>query len=34
MFMAFHSTDRRKPWLIAAAVSLVLLGLSLALGLR
>ena len=26
MFMAFHSTSRRKPYLIAAAVSLVLLG--------
>ncbi len=26
MFMAFHSTARRRPFLIAAAVSLLLLG--------
>ena len=26
MFMAFHSTARRKPFLIAAAASLLLLG--------
>jgi hypothetical protein len=26
MFMAFHTTPRHKPVLIAAAVSLVLLG--------
>ena len=26
MFMAFHSTSGRQPYLIAAAVSLLLLG--------
>jgi hypothetical protein len=26
MFMAFHSTAQRKPMLIAAALSLILLG--------
>jgi len=26
MFMAFHSTAERKPFLIAAALSLLLLG--------
>ena len=31
MFMAFHSTARRKPLLIAAALSLLLLGIGLAL---
>jgi hypothetical protein len=31
MFMAFHSTPRRKPILIAAALSLLLLGIGLAL---
>jgi hypothetical protein len=31
MFMAFHSTPRRKPILVAAAMSLLLLGIGLAL---
>lgn len=31
MFMAFHSTAQRKPLLIAAALSLLLLGIGLGL---
>ena len=31
MFMAFHSSDRRKPVLIAAFLSLLLLGIGMAL---
>jgi hypothetical protein len=31
MFMAFHSTAQRKPILIAAALSLLLLGIGLGL---
>ena len=31
MFMAFHSSPRRKPVLIAAALSLLLLGVGIAL---
>lgn len=31
MFMAFHSSPERKPILIAAAVSLILLGIGLGL---
>jgi len=31
MFMAFHSSDSRKPILIAAAVMLILLGIGIAL---
>lgn len=31
MFMAFHATAARKPILIAASISLVMLGLGLAL---
>jgi hypothetical protein len=34
MFMASHSSDRRRPVLIALAASLLLLGFGLALGLR
>jgi len=26
MFMAFHSSERRKPYLIAIAISLLLIG--------
>jgi hypothetical protein len=33
MFMAFHSSAERKPILIAAAVSLLLLGIGIALSL-
>ena len=33
MFMAFHSTAQRKPFLIAAAVSFLLLGIGIGLGL-
>jgi uncharacterized protein involved in exopolysaccharide biosynthesis len=33
MFMAFHSSPRRKPVLIAAALSLLLLGVGIALSL-
>jgi hypothetical protein len=31
MFMAFHSSPRRKPILIAAAASLILLGIGIGL---
>jgi hypothetical protein len=31
MFMAFHSSDSRKPILIAVAVMLILLGIGIAL---
>ena len=31
MFMAFHSSDSRKPILIATAVMLILLGIGIAL---
>ena len=34
MFMAFHSTSRRKPILIAAALMLMLLGAGLGLSFR
>jgi hypothetical protein len=34
MVMAFHSNDRRRPMLIAAALLLVILGAGLALALR
>lgn len=34
MFMAFHSSPQRKPILIAAALSLLLLGLGIVLGVR
>ena len=33
MFMAFHSTARRKPYLIAAAISFLLLGIGIGVGL-
>jgi hypothetical protein len=32
MFMAFHSSDRRRPLLIAAALALFLLGIGLWMG--
>ena len=31
MFMAFHTTAQRKPMLVAAAVSLLVIGIGLAL---
>lgn len=34
MFMAFHSTDHRKPVLIVAALTLMLLGTGVALALK
>ena len=32
MFMAFHSSERRKPFLIASAVSLLLIGVGIGVG--
>jgi hypothetical protein len=32
MFMAFHSSERRKPFLIAIAVSLLLIGAGIGVG--
>ena len=32
MFMAFHTTERRRPWLIALFLALLLIGVALLVG--